>query len=414
MKGIVDDYSSHVNKGWVNTLESIGSTPPVFEQAEGDLLVDLNGEEWFDFIGHYGAVIFGHNYPPIIDFTKQLLEKKPISMTPFGISSLPAELAKVIINRLGLTGSWNNWSLSTGAEAIESAVKLATFTNGRKKVLARTKGFHGLSKLTLQLNDSTFWYEAYDSIVEPGFVDFFSSTSEAIQLLGTKEYSAVIIEPIQAMAGGVVLDKDEAREIRNACNNTNTLMITDEVFTGMGRSGKYSAMQALEWEIEPDIIVLSKTLTGGIIPSSQLVVKQELFENFSCQPGYAKLLGSTFSGNNISQSIALKVIELIDDLYDSSDYGLEQSKFHLMLTELNSNFPNKIINVVSYSNLNFLKFDSPETAFFIWSELFSNKILTTVCSHQPDTIKLMPSFNQSERSKRLLYETISVSLEAWD
>ncbi|QUG77274.1 aminotransferase class III-fold pyridoxal phosphate-dependent enzyme [Erwinia sp. E602] len=410
MSTLLQDYSHYVNQGWVDTLSALG-TVPIFVKAQGDRLYDTEDNVWFDFIGHYGATLFGHSFEPLTKALKRALNAQLPAGAPLGITTLAPSLAKTLIERLQLRGNWNNWTLSTGAEAVEAALKIAVSSTGRRKILVRRRAFHGLTAFTLQLNDRTFWRKGYEVLTESVLVDFFDDVDEGNQLLASERYAALLVEPVQAIAGGRILNADEAERLRTGCTRYGSLFITDEIFTGIGRCGDYSAMQALGWRVEPDMILLSKTLTGGLIPSAQLVVRQVLFNAFTCRPGCSKLLSSTFSGNPLGQSVALEVLALLEPVLSDCEGNLPQAHFAAQLSELAKTHPSSLVNVLSLTNLHFLRFTTADLANEVWRYLYANKILTTICSHQPDTLKIICALSQTTESQDRLCEVIEYVCE---
>ncbi|WKZ93556.1 aminotransferase class III-fold pyridoxal phosphate-dependent enzyme [Chimaeribacter arupi] len=408
--GALETYSRYVNDDWLQTLAPLGEVP-VFIRAGGDRLHDSQGDEWFDFIGHYGAMLFGHHHPALQQaLIAALADELPIG-APLGITAHGATLAQQLVEKLALGDGWNNWTLTTGAEAVEGALKIALTVTGRQKILARTGAFHGLSSLTLALNNMPFWRQGYEALVPDDGVTFFDDPQDLPALLASGEYAAVIIEPLQAIAGGRRLDAAQAGAIRLACTNTGTLFIVDEIFTGLGRCGDYSAMQALGWAIRPDIILLAKTLTGGLMPSAQLLVKQPFFHAFTGRPGCAKLIASTFSGNNLGHQVALASLQLLTDTLETPGLMARHDHFSSRLQALAVRYPRLLQGVSSLGALHFLHFTTPDAAQLSWHYLHANKILTTLCAHQPATLKLIPSLFQSDEANDALYNVLDYVCE---
>lgn len=405
MMELLKDYSRYVNKGWISTLDALAESP-VFIRAEDDALYDNLGNKWFDFIGHYGATLFGHNHRLLTDSLVSALGLQYPIGAPLGITDVPSKLAKTLINRLDLDGDWKNWTLTTGAEAVEAAIKLSLFSTGKRKILTRRNGFHGLSQLTLQLSDNAFWRSGFQLLIDTENVDYFDDIDEALLLLREENYSALIVEPIQAIGGGGAVSNEDALSLRHACSMSNTVFIVDEVFTGMGRCGHYSAMQSLGWSVAPDIVILSKTLTAGLLPSAQLLVRQKLFDDFTERPGCAKLLASTFAGNSLGQILALKVVSLLDEHFSSVGFDYKPEYISQKIIALSTNYPEQLKKVSSYAHTHFLTFQSKETALVVWQYLYANRVLALICSHQPDTLKLICSISQSNDSIELLFDVI--------
>lgn len=410
MKYDGNDYSKYVNSGWATNLLSLGVLP-VFDRAAGDRLYDAEGNEWYDFINHYGVTLFGHDYQPFKEHIIHTLEQQLPTGTPMGVTTFAPRLAAMMIDRLALHGEWNNWTLTTGAEAVEAALKIAVSVTGKSRLLARKGSFHGLSALTVSLSDTMIWRSGYEVLTLSDSIDFFESTDEACSMISSGRYASVILEPLQAFAGGRSIPANEILKIRKICDAHSTVLVIDEVFTGMGRCGHYSAMQSLGWSIQPDAIIFAKTLTGGLLPSSQLVIRSELFSEFNSRPGCAKILASTFSGYPLGQSMAIRVIEELDHTLFNEEQDKTSNNIKEKVKSFATCWPKIISEVNSMYHLHFISFFSSEHAAIAWHYLFTNRVLVSICSHRHDTIKIITSLKQTNESLNALFDVLNYVCE---
>ena len=275
---------------------------PLFDinvvKGKGCYVYDDKGNEYLDLYGGHAVISVGHSHPYYIEKITDQLNKLAFYSNSV-INKLQVELAQ----KLGEQCGYDDYSLflvNSGAEANENALKLASFHNGRKKVLAFKKAFHGRTSAAVKVTDSP----AYQAPVNNGLEVFFASWNDIetvkIELL-KKDYCAVIIEGIQGVGGIQVPDIEFQRELRKICTETETILIYDEIQSGYGRSGKFFAHQYAE--IKADLITVAKGIANGFPMSGVLI-------NPMFKPVFGQL-GTTFGGNHLACSAAIAVLDIM-------------------------------------------------------------------------------------------------------
>ena len=268
-------------------------------KAEGAYLWDKNGVEYLDFYGGHAVISIGHSHPHYVKrITEQLSNIGFYSNAV--INSLQAELAE----KIGvLAEGYEDYSLflcNSGAEANENALKLASFTTGRERVLAIKGAFHGRTSMAVAVTDNPAIQAPVNQTDKVSFIAL--NDCEALKSeLQKGEYAAVIIEPIQGV-GGIQMASDEflltAREV---CDATGTLLIMDEVQSGYGRSGRFFAHQ---WSgVKADIVSMAKGIANGF-PVGAIVISPEI-------PAKKGMLGTTFGGSHLACAAAIAVAEVV-------------------------------------------------------------------------------------------------------
>lgn len=268
-------------------------------KAEGAYLWDKNGVEYLDFYGGHAVISIGHSHPHYVGrITEQLSNIGFYSNAV--INSLQAELAE----KIGvLAEGYEDYSLflcNSGAEANENALKLASFTTGRERVLAMKGAFHGRTSMAVAVTENPAIQAPVNKTDKVSFIAL--NDCEALkEELQKGEYAAVIIEPIQGV-GGIQMATDEflltAREV---CDATGTLLIMDEVQSGYGRSGRFFAHQ---WSgVKADIVSMAKGIANGF-PVGAIVISPEI-------PAKKGMLGTTFGGSHLACAAAIAVAEVV-------------------------------------------------------------------------------------------------------
>lgn len=275
---------------------------PLFDlnivKGNGCYVYDEKGDEYLDLYGGHAVISVGHTHPYYVEKITDQLNK-----LVFYSNSVINELQQEVAQKLGEQCGYPDYFLfliNSGAEANENAIKLASFHNGRKKVLAFKKAFHGRTSVTVATTD----IPAYSAPVnESSNVVFapFNDIEFIKNELATKEYCSVIIEGIQGVAGIHIPDDSFLKELREVCTETGTILILDEIQSGYGRSGKFFAHQYAG--IEADIITVAKGIGNGFPMAGVLI--NPMFKAIYGQ------LGTTFGGNHLACAAAIAVLDIM-------------------------------------------------------------------------------------------------------
>lgn len=286
--------------------------PVVFQRGEGVNLYDVNGKAYMDFLSGYSALNQGHCHPKIVEAAIQQVQTLTLTARAFFNDKLgPAEecLCKI-------TGYDKCIFMNTGVEAGETAVKFARrwgyvkkkIADNKAKVLFCNGNFWGRTIAACGSSDDKERYNKFGPFGGLGFelVDYNDTVSLEKRFYLDPNICAFMVEPIQGEAGVIVPDEGYLKRVRELCTKYNVLLICDEIQTGMGRTGK---MFCYEWDgIKPDILVLGKALSGGIIPVSAVLANDDIMLNI--HPGEH---GSTYGGNPLAAQIAMTSIKVLID-----------------------------------------------------------------------------------------------------
>ena len=276
---------------------------PLFDinivKGKGCHVWDENGTEYLDLYGGHAVISIGHAHPHYVEMISNQVAK-----LGFYSNSVINKLQQEVAARLGKTSGYDDYSLfliNSGAEANENALKLASFHNGRTKVISFSKAFHGRTSLAVEATDNPKIIAPINANEHVTYLPL--NDTEAMKAeLAKGGVCAVIIEGIQGV-GGIKLPTTEfMQELRKACTENGTILILDEIQSGYGRSGKFFAHQYTG--IKPDIITVAKGIANGFPMAGVLI--SPMFT-----PVYG-MLGTTFGGNHLACAAALAVLDVIE------------------------------------------------------------------------------------------------------
>ena len=262
-------------------------------------LWDKDGNKYTDLYGGHAVISIGHSHPHYIGKVKDQLGKLGFYSNAVH-NSLQEELAFL----LGKVSGYENYRLflcNSGAEANENALKLASFTTGRSKVLAFGKAFHGRTGGAVAATDNPAIRAPYNATDHVDFVPL-NDLEAASKALLTEMYAAVLIEGIQGVAG--IYEPTDAflQGLRGLCDQTGTLLVLDEIQSGYGRTGHFFAHQHAG--IKADLVTMAKGMANGL-PIGGVIISPDI-------PARYGMLGTTFGGNHLACAAAIAVLEVIE------------------------------------------------------------------------------------------------------
>jgi ornithine--oxo-acid transaminase len=301
-------YSEHVNPQWVRLL-SILRMNVRYTRCRGTHLHTDDGRTILDFLSGYCVHNTGHNHPSVIKALEDELRREGPAMVQSHVPDLAGQLASQLSSRAGGRLS-KVFFCSSGSEGVEAAMKFARAHTGRAGFLYAKGAFHGLTMGALSLMGDDFWREGFGPLL-PGctgipFGDLAALKSE----LETRRYAALLLEPVQGEAGICIPSEDYLREAERLCRQHGTLLVLDEVQTGLGRTGKFLACH--HYGVQPDIVVLAKALSGGLVPVGAVLMSDEIYEAVYGSLKRSIIHTSTYSENALAMRAGLATLEVIE------------------------------------------------------------------------------------------------------
>ncbi len=289
----------------------------VWTGGEGAHLIDRDGERYLDLFGGYGVFAVGRNHPSVIEAMRETLDARTGNMPQLGVTLLSGVLAEELVAR-GPAGVAAMVPANSGAEAVEAAIKIARAATGRARVLYADHAFHGLTLGALSINGNAEFRDGFGPLL-PGCeaVPFGDEDALAAQL-ARGDVAALVLEPVQGK--GVNLPPPGyLQAAQRLCRDAGTLFVCDEVQTGVGRTGRFLALE--HWQLEPDIVCMAKALSGGYVPIGAVLVSRRVFDTVFDGMERAVRHGSTFGGNDLAAAAALATLRVLDHerLLDRAD-----------------------------------------------------------------------------------------------
>ncbi|HEY4825758.1 MAG TPA: aspartate aminotransferase family protein [Solirubrobacteraceae bacterium] len=271
-------------------------------------LIDADGERYLDLIAGYGVFALGRNHPDVVDAVQEVMVAGTANLPQLGVTLLSGVLAEQLLARapdsVGAMVPAN-----TGTEAVEAAIKIARAATGRPRILYADHGFHGLTLGSLSINGNEEFREGFGPLLPACDPVPFGDADALARELAREDVAAVILEPIQGK--GVNLPPDGYLvEAQRLCREHATLFVCDEVQTGLGRTGRFLALE--HWDLAPDMICLSKALSGGLVPVGAVLVSRAAFDRVFDGMERAVRHGSTFGGNDLGAAAAIATLGVLE------------------------------------------------------------------------------------------------------
>jgi len=302
-------YSDYVNPEWAKLLDLLEMNAS-YTRCEGAELHTAEGQRYLDFLSGYCVHNTGHNHPEIIAALKDELDQHGPAMLQSHVSGLAGELASRLCALAG--GKMQKvFFCSSGSEGVEAAIKFARAHTRRSGILYNDGAFHGLTCGALSLMGSPFWREGFGPLLPDTEAIPFNDLESLEHKLKAKRFAAFILEPIQSEAGIRIPDPHYLEQAADLCRKYGTLFVLDEVQTGMYRTGKFLA--AHHYGVEPDMIILAKALSGGLIPVGAVLLSDEIYKSTYTSLKRAIVHTSTFGENGLAMRAGLATLDVLQN-----------------------------------------------------------------------------------------------------
>ena len=310
-----DGAINPLQQGYIDTEAKYGAhnyhpLPVVLTRGEGVFVWDVEGKRYYDCLSAYSAVNQGHCHPKIVEVLKKQADILTLTSRAFYNNSL-GEYEKYITNYFGFD---KVLPMNTGAEAVETAIKLCRKWSYQKKrlspetakIIVCDGNFHGRTTTIISFSNDPDARNEFGPYT-PGFINIPYNDLDALkEALKDETIAGFMVEPIQGEAGVFVPDEGYLKEAYNLCAAANILFIADEVQTGIARTGKLLAVD--HEDVKPDILILGKAISGGVFPVSAVLSNNEVM--MCIRPGEH---GSTFGGNPLANKVAIAALEVIKE-----------------------------------------------------------------------------------------------------
>ena len=397
-------HTRYLNEQMVRVLKTIGFDQ-AYRRGKGQYLYDRNGQQYLDLLSGWGVFALGRNHPVVRDTLKRVLDSDFPNLVQMDVSALAGILAERLLRYVPYLDKV--FFANSGTESVEAALKFARAATGRDGIVYCGHAYHGLTYGSLSVNGDDIFRKGFGSLL-PGCMEVpFNDLAALERALASKTMAAFIVEPIQGK-GVTMPDDGYLQSAVDLCRKYGTLFIADEIQTGLGRTGRFLAGQY--WGIEPDMVLLSKSLSGGHIPVGAVLTRKWIFDKVFDRMDRAVVHGSTFAKNDMAMAAGLATLEVIES--EKLMQNAEKTGARLLDTFGKMIERHELVKSVRGKGLMIgIEFGAPrslalkaswnllETAnsglfcqLIVIPLLKDHRILTQVAGHGNHTIKLLPPF----------------------
>ena len=368
---------------------------PLYEMtpshAKGCYVFDKKGNKFLDLYGGHAVISIGHSHPNYVSSLSNQLNKIGF-YSNYIINDLQEQVAKKLIDQSNCE-DYELFMCSSGAEANENALQIASFHNNKSRIIAFKNSFHGRSNAALSATDNQNIKTKLNTKIDVTFLKFNDKES-LIKEVSKSDVSAIIFESIQGVGGLDEPDTEFVKFLRETCDKYDICLIADEVQSGFGRTGDFFAFQ--KHDIKPDIIPMAKGMGNGF-PVGGVLINKKIKAKFG-------MLGTTFGGNHLACSAVLSVLETI-----KQENLLKNSK------NLGEYFKNKLSKIKSIKKIKGrglmlgleFDFDAKELRKNL---IFKHNIFTGGSSNKK-LLRILPPLNITEHHIDMLYNALTIELE---
>jgi putrescine aminotransferase len=388
----VEAYERHVNRGFISYRKSVteaGQFAAVEGSGCGALLQDRLGRQYIDCLGGYGIFSAGVNHPKIVKAVSDQMRRMALNSQEL-LEPWRAALARLLA--MVTPGELQNaFFINNGTDAIEGAIKLARLYTRRNTFVSTLGGFHGKSMGSLSLMGKASFREPFlGGLQDVRFVPYGDAEALEAELakgdqVGTP-IAGFVVEPVQGEAGGVVPPPDYLPRVRELCTAHGTLLIADEIQTGMGRTGRFWGVD--HTGVVPDIMCVGKSIGGGVMPLSAFIAPSDIWEVLVPNP---IIHSTTFGGNPIACAAGIAAIQVTLE-EDLPGQAATKGEFLLReLEQLRQRYPGVLVGAHGKGLLIGMEFPTDQIGFSCAAGLFKRGVLVAGTYSKARTIRIEPA-----------------------
>jgi ornithine--oxo-acid transaminase len=401
-------HTRYLNEQLVKVLKTIGYDVG-FKRGEGQYLFDRDDARYLDLLSGFGVFAIGRNHPALRQALKSVLDADLPNLVQMDVSTLAGILAERLLERVPYLDKV--FFANSGTECVEAAIKFARGATGRTGIVYCDHAYHGLSYGSLSLTDDNNFRGGFGPLLPDCTVVPFNDLEALERALSSRQVAAFIVEPVQGK--GVNIPSDAFLPGAAAlCRRYGTLLIADEIQSGMGRTGKFLAVE--HWNVEPDMVLLSKSLSGGHVPVGAVLTRKAVFDKIFSRMDRAVVHGSTFAKNDLAMAAGIATLEVMKAEKLIENAATRGAQLHAALSGLIPKY--EMFKEVRGKGLMMgVEFGPPKSLRLkaAWSLLETankglfcqlitvplfkdHKVLTQVAGHASHTIKLLPSLTVTD------------------
>ena len=298
-------HTRYLNEQLVRVLKTIGYDVG-FQRGHGQYLYDRDGDRYLDLLSGFGVFAVGRNHPVVKDALKSVLDADLPNLVQLDLSTLAGILAERLIAQVPYLDKV--FFANSGTECVEAAIKFARGATGRTQIVYCDHAYHGLSYGALSLTGDKNFRDGFGPLLPDCSAVPFNDLPALEKALASRQVAAFIVEPIQGK-GVNMPDDGYLSGVAALCKRYGTIFVADEIQTGMGRTGRFLAVE--HWNVEPDMVLLSKALSGGHVPVGAVLTRKAIFDKTFDRMDRAVVHGSTFAKNDLAMAAGIAVLDVM-------------------------------------------------------------------------------------------------------
>ena len=411
-----------LNGQLVRVLRTIGFDRQ-YVSARGAHLHDADGNRYLDLLSGFGVFGIGRNHPAVKDALSQVLAADLPNLVQLDVSVLSGLLAERLVKLM--PGMDKMFFCNSGAEAVEAAMKFARFATGRSRIAYCEHAFHGLTYGALSINGDDEFRSGFEPMLPDCVTVPFNDLKALEAALAHRDVAAFIVEPIQGK--GVNLPADGyLPEAAKLCRKYGTLFVADEVQTGMGRTGRFLAIE--HWNVEADMVLLAKALSGGHVPVGAVALKRWIFDRVFDRMDRAVVHGSTFSKTDLAMAAGLATLSVLEEEHLIEQARVRGAQLLADFEELQARHE-MLIGVRGKGLMIGLEFGCPDSLkmkiawrmldqlekglfcqMLIMPLFAQHRVIAQVAGHRMPVIKLLPPYVISDEDRAWIREAFDAVL----
>ena len=417
-------HTEHMNEQMVRVLKTIGYDVG-FVRGQGQYLWDREGARYLDLLSGWGVFAVGRNNPKVHAALRQVLDSDLPNLVQMDVSPLAGVLAERLLARVPHLEK--AFFANSGTECVEAAIKFVRAATGRAGLAYCGHAFHGLSYGSLSLNGDAIFRKGLEGFLEDCIEVPFNDLTALEDALRSKSIAGFFVEPIQGK-GVNIPDDGYLKGVQDLCRKYGTLFVADEIQTGLGRTGKFLAIE--HWGVEPDVILVAKALSGGHIPVGAVLTRKWIFDKLFNRMDRAVVHGSTFAKNDMAMAAALATLDVLEEDRLIENAARQGERIMASLRSMMDRYE-LIKDVRGKGVMIGIEFGPPKSfalkmswhaleaanaglfCQMITIPLFKDhKILAQVAGHASHTIKLLPSLTITDEDCKLIEDSFEATIAA--
>jgi ornithine--oxo-acid transaminase len=417
-------HTRYMNEQMVRVLKTIGYNVG-FVRGQGQYLWDREGAKYLDLLSGWGVFAIGRNHPRVHDALRQVLDSELPNLVQMDVSALAGVLAERLLRRVPHLEK--AFFANSGTECVEAAIKFARAATGRASVAYCGHAFHGLSYGALSLNGDAIFRKGFEGFLADCVEVPFNDLTALEDALKTRKIAGFFVEPIQGK--GVNIPGDGyLKGVQELCQKYGTVFVADEIQTGLGRTGKFLAVE--HWGVEPDVVLLAKSLSGGHVPVGVVLTRKWIFDKLFNRMDRAVVHGSTFAKNDMAMAAGLATLDTLEQEHVIENAAWQGERlmqsFRTMMPryELMKDVRGKGVMIgVEFGapksfalKMSWHALETANTGLFcqmITIPLFKeHKILVQVAGHASHTIKLLPPLTLTDEDCKWIEDAFEATIAA--